>query len=122
MSKSARQISKRSKEPSATWYTVRLLLRAEGKDQPKKRPPYEDRWLVVEASDPTTAERKAIRFASDSEVRYKNMNSQWVKWRVVKVVAILELLDAPLVDGSEVYWRFFYSGNATRRLKREGMV
>lgn len=104
------------------WYSVRVLVRATGKGQPRRVPLYEDRLLLVRAKSHNAAQKKAEKIVRKNEVPYKNCFGHTVRWRLAHVYESVHLFDKELGDGTEVYWRFIRSPDPIKRLKREGTM
>jgi hypothetical protein len=105
------------------WYSVRVLLRFTVKGRPKRRvEQYEDRIMLVRSRSHESAQRKARAMVRRSERPYKNVRGEMVIWRLQTVYESVELFDARLRDGTEVYWRFIRSSSPVQRLRREGTM
>ena len=109
------------------FYSVRVLIRCTGKRQPTRLPLYEDRIVIVRATDHKAAQRKARKVIARREVPYKNALGNLVSWRVEAVCQSVELFDDEFKngkpnDGAQVYWRYIRSSNPVRRLRREGLM
>lgn len=105
------------------WYSVRVLLCIAVKGRPRRKvEQYEDRILLVRSRSHDGAQRKASKLVRRTERPYKNVYGQVVHWKLRTVYESVELFDAQLRDGTEVYWRFIRSADPDKSLRREGTM
>ncbi len=93
---------------NVTWFTARVLFRAEFKGKrPRKKQHFEESWLLVSAVNQRQAMEKARKLAKDRKLSYANIYGDQVSWRFVKLLELQEILDKGLGDGVEVYSKSF---------------
>ena len=87
------------------YYSALLLYKAVV-EETRDEPVYEERLLLIEASDEKEALDKAQRLAKDDHVSYLNVYSKTVTWVPMQVLGVCEIMDS-LTSGTELHSRFF---------------
>ncbi len=85
------------------WFGVRVLLRSlvNGSAQPDDI--YEERVVLVQASDRAIASDKAEKFITETDRPYRNAEGETVEWLLDEVLDVYPILDESIADGTEVY-------------------
>ncbi len=91
-------------------YVVVLLLESTI-SQPDYEPLYEERFLLIKADSEEDAMKKAIQ-QSNQPLIYQNQYSETVTWTFKEVVEAKEVNIDKLVDGTEIFARFFQNYEA----------
>lgn len=86
------------------WFSARLLIEALNPEERVKEKLFEDRIVLVRAVSDADALRRAKKFGKEAQHQYKNVHGKKVIWKFRKVMDVVELLDDPLKEGSEVYY------------------
>ena len=97
-----------------TWFAARLLFEStSAADQTPLL--YEERIIVLQgAATAKDAEKKARKLGSSSEVEYESVSGESVSWKFKEVLDLVELDEAEIRDGSEVYHQFLTADEVTR--------
>jgi hypothetical protein len=96
------------------WYTARVLFRCDVAGKPH---PYEESYLLVRANSERAAFRAAKRAAGATEGSYDNVYGRQVRYRLVSILDVQEVLESDLSEGVEVYSRRVSSRAAASMLK-----
>ena len=68
---------------------------------------YEERLLLIEATDEEEAVDKAQHVAKDGYVSYLNVYGKTVTWSLMQVLGVSEIMDNSLTSGTELHSRYF---------------
>ncbi len=90
-----------------TWYSARLLFRADVDDGSKEEPLFEESTRVLLAEDEDEAARRAPVVGASGEHQYKNEAGNTVHWKFIEVLEIQDLSETELSDGVEVFSRMY---------------
>ena len=99
-----------SNQQVSPFYIVVLLLESIIA-RPDYKPLYEERFLLVRATSEEEASEKAIQ-QSNQPLSYQNQYSETVTWIFKEVVEAKEVNIDKLVDGTEIFARFFQNYEA----------
>jgi uncharacterized protein DUF4288 len=103
------------------WYALRALYRADHghKDASSVRTLLEESVLLFR-STPSSAATKGHQVAKQRQHSYKNVYGEMVRWKLHQVLEIVEVVDQPITEGSEVYHRFHLKANPDATARRLG--
>ena len=90
------------------WFGVKVLRRATHGDSPPSEDLYEESVILVIADDAEAAAERAREFAQKEIGSYRNVYGELVTWGLDRVFDAVEIENAELADGLEVYSRFYY--------------
>jgi hypothetical protein len=104
-----------------TWYAVRALYRADHghKDASSVRTLLEESGLLFR-SKPSSVAAKGRQVAKHRQHSYRNVYGEIVSWKLHQVLEIVEVVDQPITEGSEVYHRFHLKSNPDATARRLG--
>jgi|KBSSwiStaDraftv2_1062776.scaffolds.fasta_scaffold1073198_2 hypothetical protein len=88
------------------YYSALLLYKAlvgENRDELL----YEEKLLLIEATDEEEAFDKAQHIAKDDYVSYLNVYGKTVTWSPMQVLGVCEIMDKSLTSGTELHSRYF---------------
>src|SRR5688572_21159508 len=88
------------------WYSARILMEASHPDGHSEPKLFEDSVVLLRAGSIEEAATKATRQGKKAEHSYKNAEGETVRWEFREVLDVVEVLDAELVEGSEVYHHY----------------
>jgi hypothetical protein len=91
-------------------YVVVLLLEA-SITRPNYEPLYEESFLLIRADSEEGASKKAMQ-QSNQPLSYQNQYGETVTWTLKEVVEAKEINEDKLVDGTEIFSRFFRNYDA----------
>jgi hypothetical protein len=102
-------------------YAVRALYRADHgrKDASSVRGFLEESVLLFKSS-PSSVAAKGREIAEQHQHSYKNVDGEVVRWKLHRVLEIVEVLDRRIKEGSEVYHRFHLRANPDATARRLG--
>ncbi len=101
------------------WFGANVLFQfAEGGK--KRRQAYEEIVFLVSADGERNAKRKALRIAKEQQKTYLDENGNTVRYTLVRLLDLAELLDSQFRDGTEVYWRVHLKSTENALVKRLG--
>jgi Domain of unknown function (DUF4288) len=80
---------------------------------------YEERLTLIEARSKAEAMQKAQQMVKMATHTYKNENGDTISWKCRRVVHVTEMADGALVDGAEIYGRYFRDLDVYERLESE---
>jgi hypothetical protein len=66
-------------------------------------PLMERSWFLISAPDEETALKKATELAKARHESYANADGEQVHWTFVRIERVREIMDAELVDGTEIW-------------------
>jgi hypothetical protein len=92
-------------QQASSFYIVVLLLESIIA-RPDCKPLYEERFLLIKATSEEEARKKAIQ-QNNQPLIYQNQYSETVTWTFKEVVEAKEVNIDKLVDGTEIFARFF---------------
>lgn len=98
------------------YYSALLLYKAvveENRDELV----YEERLLLIEATDEKEALDKAQHLAKDDHVSYLNVYGKSVTWLPMQVLGVCEIMDNSLTSGTELHSRFFKKLEAYQQIE-----
>jgi hypothetical protein len=90
------------------WYSTALLFerRHLGRDRPSDEPLFEESIRIFQADSENDAKIAAETLGRQSHLDYTAASGETVKWHFVSVLDVYEILDAEIIDGTEVFSRF----------------
>ena len=100
------------------WFTAKIAFESLCDRKRRSRQFCENQYFLLKARDEKSALTKANRYGKKLRMTYLNVHQQKIEWRLLKVVAIKELFDSELKDGTEVFYEFFYRNSAAAQHKR----
>ena len=103
------------------WYAVRALYRSdvEHKGASSVRTLLEESVLLFK-STPSSVAAKGHQVAKQRQHSYRNVYGEMVSWKLHQVLEIVEVVDQPITEGSEVYHRFHLRANPYATARRLG--
>lgn len=78
---------------------------------------YEENFSLVKASCLDQAQVRARKLFEARAHGYRNQDGEKVEWALEELVDVAPLVDGTLVDGAELYARFFRDYTAYRRFE-----
>jgi hypothetical protein len=90
------------------WFGVKVVTRATHGDSPPSEDLYEESVILVVADDDERAAERARELAQETLCSYENVYGELVTWQLDRVYCPVEIENAELADGLEVYSRFYY--------------
>lgn len=103
------------------WYAARALYRADhGHIGPSSVRMLLEESVILFKSMPSSAATKGHQVARQRQHSYKNIYGEMVRWKLHKVLEIVELFDRRITEGSEVYHRFHLKANPDATARRLG--
>jgi hypothetical protein len=103
------------------WYAVRALYLADRghKDTNSARTLLEESVLLFKSSRSSVA-AKGNQVAKQHQHSYRNVYGEKVSWKLHQVLEIVEVVDQPITEGSEVFHRFHLNANPDATARRLG--
>lgn len=98
------------------WYTAALHFESMNKGNAGS-PLWEESIILLEATSPTEARRKAEILATSREVEFETNAKDRVEWRFRRVERVFEVLENTVGDGTEVFSRFLRAEEVASLLK-----
>ena len=89
------------------FYCARVILEAIQNDDQATL--FEDRFILIQASDEADAIKRSSDVASQLGAEYQSASGRQVTWRLRRLLDVQEVLQ-PLGDGVEVYRQFIGRG------------
>jgi hypothetical protein len=86
------------------WFAARLLF--ESKLSAESGDLFEERLVLVRSGSAEDARKKAVKIGASSGEEYQNIDGETVSWTFTEILDLVELIDATIGDGSEVYHHF----------------
>lgn len=93
-------------EPISPTFYIAVVVIESSLNSPDYKPLYEERFLLIQASSEEEARGKAIQRSSEP-LAYKNVYGETVTWSFKKVVDVKQVWEHEIVDGTEIFSRFF---------------
>lgn len=100
-----------------SWFWARALYKAEhgGKAGRNRKRHLWERCVFLFRAARGSERLVARRVAKSKETRYKNHLGETISWRLKEIEAFSEVMDARIVNGTEVYWEFFQKDDRPKR-------
>ena len=93
-----------SKTPA--WFAARLLFERSFDGGPPAPALYEETVVLLKGSGMAEAEKKATKLGKAASHSYKNVDGETITWTFKEVLDVVQLNEAEIGEGSEVYSRF----------------
>ena len=88
-----------------SWYSARLLF--ESRIDASTQPLFEERVVLIRSDlGVEDAEKKARKLGQASELEYQSAEHEIVAWRFKELLDIVQLNEARIGEGSEVYHHY----------------
>ena len=96
-------------ERTKDFYIAILLYESvsESGEPGSKEPMYEESFVLLQASSEEEARNRALGHASQQCTSYENAEGERIRWSLRHVIDVSQVLDDELVDGAELYARYF---------------
>ncbi|MBD3919510.1 DUF4288 domain-containing protein [Paenibacillus sp. PR3] len=89
------------------WFTVQMLFKSfKELEENEDTDTYEESIILIKAETKDVAVLIAEKKGKEAEIAYKNLCSEEVKWKFIKVVDVYEIIDETIESGTEVFSRF----------------
>jgi hypothetical protein len=90
------------------WFAASLLFERTFDSGPEAPPLYEESVVLVRAreDDEADARKKATMLGKAASHAYRNVEGESVAWTFKEILRVVQLIDADIEEGSEVYSRF----------------
>lgn len=98
------------------WYSARIVMQAVHTQERVREKLFEDSIILIRAASDEEARRRAEKVGRSREHAYLNMYGKRVEWVFFKLLDLVEVLEDPPRDGSEVYYRFLNKKELDRLL------
>ena len=86
------------------WYVAEAMFKSSIDDAgPGYVPLAERSWFLISAADEETAHSKAVEIAKSRPESFANSEGEQVRWKFVRIERVREIMDAELVDGTEIW-------------------
>lgn len=85
------------------WYTARLLFECKVDCCEKRRPLYDESFILVEAESGPLAETLALAYADGMAIAYTNDRGETVTWRFIALLDLFSTSEDRITSGMEVY-------------------
>jgi hypothetical protein len=100
------------------WFTASILFKSHGQLPLDGNLLWEERIVLVEAEDESSAERKAAKLGKAEEHEYLNQRGAAVRWTFEKIERICVIEGGLLKDGTELFSRFLRDSEVKSILTR----
>lgn len=92
---------------TAAWFAARLLFEQSFANGTEAAGLFEERVVLLKsATGVAEAEKKATKLGKAASHSYKNVDGETVAWTFKEVLDLVQLNDAEIGEGSEVYSHF----------------
>jgi hypothetical protein len=102
-----------------SWYSARLLIERTVDTPELPKPLFEESVIIFKMAENETAgaiKKRVNQLGRKSSHRYKNQYGETVRWTFREVLEVQEIAGEELVDGTEVYYRW-WDNPSDRKLK-----
>lgn len=89
------------------WWWVSALYKCVHINKPRRRHLWERTVFLIRASDAQEAERVAWEVGRGKEHEYQVAGGETVRWALHSIEQCMDLFDAEIGQGTEVYWALF---------------
>jgi hypothetical protein len=89
------------------WHWVECVFKSEVTERPRKHELWERNILLVQATSIENAWELGAEVAKSKEHSYAVESGEILSWRFVKIEKVGETFEKTIVNGTEVYSRFF---------------
>jgi hypothetical protein len=96
------------------WFGVSLLYKSSEPLDEQGTRLFEERIIVLNATNEEEAWEKANEYGPSLEERYTNAEGRWVAWSFERTVEVKAILEDQLADGVEVFSRFLRQDEVER--------
>ena len=98
------------KKLEPAFYMAAVIIEASS-NVPGDQPLYEERFILVSAHSEEEAHEKAVGSVGEPH-SYLNQFGATITWSLKEIVTVTETLPRELIDGTELFYRYFRDYNA----------